>query len=476
MLKTYKQIVPIILSGGSGTRLWPLSRKKYPKQYLPLLSDNSMLQETIIRLRGLNNVTDPVIVCNADHRFLVAEQCKEVGITNPSIILEHVGRNSAPAITAAALYISTKYDDSSLLLVLAADHVITDIKSFHEAIKLAILEAQKEKLVTFGIVPTNANTGYGYIKLSKSEEKGVNHVEKFVEKPDLKTAITYLEEGNYLWNSGMFMFKANILLSEIKTYSSDIFRYVSDAFNKSTEDFDFLRLNENAFESSPSNSIDYALMEKSDKVVVVGLEAGWCDIGSWSALQDFGSKDQNNNVIKGDVISIDTNNSFVYSEHHLVATLGVKDLVIVDTPNAVLVSTKKRSHQVDEIVNQLRYKNREEQESHRKVYRPWGWYDVIESGEFFQVKRLNVKPGARLSLQMHQKRAEHWVVVTGEALVTKGNEEFILTQGQSIHIPIGEIHSLQNLTKNELEIIEVQSGTYLGEDDIKRFKDDYGRD
>ena len=481
-------IIPVILSGGSGTRLWPLSRKQYPKQYLSLAGDNTMLQETILRLSGLDNLADPIIVCNADHRFLVAEQCQQIDIASPTILLEPVGRNTAPAIAAAALQSLKKIDDA-VLLVLSADHVIQDVEAFHQAINIASQHAQGElplgkrgcpgvqagKLATFGIVPTDANTGYGYIKASKDDVNGAHKVEEFVEKPDLKTAQSYLEQGNYLWNSGMFMFKAATLIDELTTHSPEIVTSVNDAVNNAEQDLDFIRLDKQAFESSPSDSIDYALMEKSDNVVVVPLDAQWNDIGSWSALHDIGIKDTNGNVIQGDVFTEETTNTYIHANHHMVATIGVQDLVIVDTPNATLIATKDKAQEVKKIVERLQKKDREEQFCHRKVYRPWGWYDSIEVGFHFQVKRLHVNPGAKLSLQMHHKRAEHWVVVSGTATAINGEDVLTLTEGDSTYIPIGTTHGLENKTNEQLEIIEVQSGTYLGEDDIVRFEDIYGR-
>ena len=468
------QIVPVILSGGSGTRLWPLSRKQYPKQYLPLAGDNTMLQETILRLNGLENLTDPIIVCNADHRFLVAEQCQQIDIKNPTILLEPIGRNTAPAIAAAALQ-SIKDTNDAVLLVLSADHVIQDVEAFHQAINIASNQARSGKLATFGIVPTDANTGYGYIKSSKDNADGAYKVEEFVEKPDLQTAQSYLEQGNYLWNSGMFMFKIDTFISELTTHSPDIVKSVNNAINNAEQDLDFIRLDKQAFESSPSDSIDYALMEKSDNVVVVPLDAQWNDIGDWSALYDIGTKDNNGNVIQGDVFTEETTNTYINANHHMVATIGVQDLVIVDTSNATLISTKDKAQEVKKIVEQLQHQDREERYYHRKVYRPWGWYESIEVDVHFQVKRLHVNPGAKLSLQMHYKRAEHWVVVSGVATAINGEDVLTLTEGESTYIPVGTTHSLENKTNEQLEIIEVQSGTYLGEDDIVRFEDIYGR-
>jgi len=467
-------IIPIILSGGSGTRLWPLSRKQYPKQYLPLVGDNSIFQETILRLNGLENLADPVIICNVDHRFLVAEQCKQINITNPTILLEPVGRNTAPAIAAAALQ-SLKLLDDAVLLVLSADHVIQDIDAFHSAINIANKQAHNGKLVTLGILPTDANTSFGYIKSSNDDNDGAFRVKEFVEKPDLPTAQTYLEQGNYLWNSGMFMFKACTLIDELTTYSSDIVKAASASVDKATQDLDFIRLEKQAFESSPSDSIDYALMEKSNNVVVVPLKARWNDIGSWSALHDIGTKDNNGNVFNGDVIAQDTTNTYIKANHHMVATVGVDNLIIVDTPDATFIATQDKAEEVKSIVESLQANGREEVNKHRKVYRPWGWYDSIEIGLYFQVKRLHVNPGAKLSLQMHHKRAEHWVVVSGNATVTNGEDTLTLTKGDSTYIPIGTTHDIENKTNKSLEIIEVQSGTYLGEDDIVRFEDIYGR-
>ena len=468
------KIIPVILSGGSGTRLWPLSRKHYPKQYLPLTGDNTMLQKTILRLNGLGNLADPIIVCSFEHRFLVAEQCKQIDITSPLIVLEPVGRNTAPAILAAALQ-SIKESDDALLLVLAADHVIQNIGAFHSSINVATKQAKEGKIVTFGIVPTYASTEYGYIRSSKESVNGAHKVEQFVEKPDLKIAESYFEKDNYLWNSGMFMFKANVLIVEMIIHSPDIYSSVNNAIEKADQDLDFVRLNKQAFKLSPSDSIDYALMEKSDIIVVVSLDAQWSDIGTWAALYDISKKDDNGNVIEGDVFTEETSNTFIHASNHMVATIGVKDLVIVDTPNATLISTRDRVHTVNKIIDQLQESGREEQFFHRKVHRPWGWYDSIEIGVHFQVKKLHINPGCKLSLQMHHKRAEHWVVVSGSASVINGESQFTLTEGASTYIPIKTLHSLENKTNQKLEIIEVQSGMYLGEDDIVRFKDEYGR-
>jgi len=467
-------IFPVILSGGSGARLWPLSRKQYPKQYLPLASDNTMLQETILRLNGLDDLADPIIICNADHRFIVAEQCQQIGIKNPTVLLEPIARNTAPAIAAAAFQ-SLKNSDDSILLVLSADHVIQDVNAFHKAINIANQQAQIGKLAIFGILPTDANTGYGYIKSSKDNTNSVHKVEKFVEKPDLKTAEFYLEQGGYLFNSGMFMFQARTFIDELAKYAPNIVKSVNNAVNNATQDLDFIRLEKHAFESSPSDSIDYALMEKSQNVVVVPLDAEWSDIGAWSALYDIGSKDSQGNVIKGDVITQHTTNTYINANHHMVATIGVDNLIIIDTPDATFIATQDKANEVKSIVESLQISGRREGFEHRKVYRPWGWYDSIETGEHFRVKRLHVKPGGKLSLQMHYKRAEHWVVACGTATVTNGGQILSLDKGESTYIPLGVTHALENKTNEPLEIIEVQSGTYLGEDDIVRFEDVYGR-
>ena len=468
------KIVPVILSGGSGTRLWPLSRKQYPKQYLPLVSDNTMLQETILRLSGLDNLAEPIIICNEEHRFIVAEQCQQINITNPTILLEPIGRNTAPAIAAAAIQ-AQKISEDSMLLVLSADHVIKDVNEFHKAIDIAFKQAQKAKLVTFGIVPTEANTGYGYIKSAINETGGAYQVEEFVEKPDAKTAKSYLEKGNYLWNSGMFMFQANTLVDELSKHSPNIVISVIDAVRKSKQDLDFIRLDEKSFKSSPSDSIDCALMEKSNNVVVVPLDAQWSDVGSWSALYDIGEQDNNGNVIKGDVIAKDTRNTYINADHHMIVTLGIENLIVVDTPDATFIATQDKAHEVKAIVRSLQLDIRDEGDVHRKVYRPWGWYDSIEYGNSFQVKKLHINPGEKLSLQMHHKRAEHWIVVNGVATVINGDQELTLTQGQSTYIPIKTVHCLENQTDDPLEIVEVQSGKYLGEDDIVRFENSYNR-
>jgi len=468
------KITPVILCGGSGTRLWPLSRMQYPKQYLNLVGENSLFQETILRLNGLKNLSHPIIICNIEHRFLVAEQCKKINVKNPTILLEPIGKNTAPAIVASALQSIKSFDDS-VLLVLSADHLIKDIDKFHSAINIANKQAQDGKLVTFGIIPTDANTNFGYIKSSNDKNDGSFRVEEFVEKPDLATAKTYLKQGNYLWNSGMFMFKASVLIDELTKYSSSIVKAVGLSFKNATKDLGFIHLEKLAFDSSPSDSIDYALMEKSNNVYVVPLDAQWNDVGSWSAIHGMGKKDKNGNVIDGDVITLETSNTYVKSDQHMVVTIGVDNLVIVDTPDATLIASKEKVKEVKQVVGQLQQKERTEGKIHRKVYRPWGWYDSIDKGERFQVKRISVNPGASLSLQKHYYRAEHWIVVKGTAKVTKGDKIEFLSENQSTYIPIGTVHRLENTGKHPLELIEVQSGSYLGEDDIERFEDYYGR-
>ena len=469
-------IIPVILSGGYGTRIWPLSKQQYPKQFLSLFGKNSLFQEALIRLNGLKDIGKPIIICNSDHRFLAAEQLKQIGEDNPIILLEPVGRNTAPAITAAALKIINDFDlKETMMLVLSADHVIKDINEFHKTIYKATLHAKAGRLVTFGITPISANTGYGYINFSKRSRQESYKVNKFVEKPNKKTAELYLNQGNYLWNSGMFMFQPKVFLDEMTTHSEEILNTIKKSIENSSDDLDFIRLERNAFELSPSLSIDYAVMEKSDNVVVLKLDAGWSDVGSWDSLYEISDKDKNGNVLKGDVFAEETTNSYVDAGHHMVATVGINDLVIIDTPNATLIANRDKASEVQKIVKKLQKLEREEYRSNRKVYRPWGWYDSIESGLNFQVKRLHVNPGAKLSLQKHYKRAEHWVIVRGVASVINGEDKFILSEGESTFIPIGVVHSLENTTNKLLEIIEVQSGVYLGEDDIIRFEDVYGR-
>ena len=464
-------MIPVILSGGSGTRMWPYSRAMYPKQLLPLVSDNSMLQETMLRIKDLDGVQQPWLICNQEHRFLVAEQLRNIDVSPAGILLEPIGRNTAPAITLAAL--SVRPDD--IILVLPADHVIRDIQGFHNAIKLARQQADEDKLVTFGIIPSKAETGYGYIRADSELSDGVYQVAEFVEKPDRQNAEKYVKSGKYSWNSGMFMFKAGCFIEELKKFSPAIVEQCRKSLDDAKGDLDFVRVEQSAFEKCPSDSIDYAVMEKTDKAVVIPVDIGWNDVGSWSALWEVSEKDGDGNMLKGDVLTHDTQGCFIQNDKKLIATVGIKDLVLVETDDSILVADKNRVQEVKQIVNDLKKADRPETDLHRKVYRPWGYYDSIENGENYQVKRLAVYPGAKLSLQKHKHRAEHWVVVSGTARVVNGDREFDLQINESTYIPIGAIHQLSNLSDTLLEIIEVQSGEYLGEDDIERLEDVYGR-
>jgi len=470
-------ISPVIMCGGSGTRLWPLSRAQFPKQFLPLVNDTSMLQDTMARLPVQHK--DPVFICNEDHRFLVAEQVKQVNCSKATILLEPQGRNTAPAVALAAIN-ALESNSEALLLVLAADHVIKDTDKFHQAVNVATLSAQKGKLVTFGIVPTHPETGYGYIKKGTETTddgtgSGVFKVATFVEKPNTETAESYLISGDYLWNSGMFLFKASRYLEELEKFRPDILQACQQAMAKVEKDLDFTRPNSEAFMQCADESIDYAVMEKTDQAVVIPLDAGWSDVGSYSALWEVCEQDSKQNVIKGDVIVHDTSNSYIHSQNKLITTLGVDNLVVIDTPDAVLVADKDKVQNVKEIVNELKSQQRSESSLHREVYRPWGKYDSVDNGERFQVKRITVNPGAKLSVQMHHHRAEHWIIVSGTAKVTLDDETILLSENQSTYIPIGVVHALENPGKLPLEMIEVQSGSYLGEDDIVRFEDRYGR-
>jgi len=466
-------MIPVILSGGSGTRLWPLSRSQYPKQFLPLVTDNTMLQETLIRLDCLQGITAPIVVCNEDHRFMVAEQLREMGVTAQAILLEPVGRNTAPAVALAALAAESP---DELLLVLAADHVIKDMPAFHAAVTRAAEAAMADRLVTFGVVPTGPETGYGYIRRGESGGwDDIYTVDSFVEKPDLATARGYVSSADYYWNSGMFVFKASRYLQALERHHPEMLAACKHAYASSKRSPDFVRLDKEAFTACPADSIDYAVMEKTDRAVVVPLDAGWNDVGSWSALWEVTAKDDQGNSLKGDVLSVDTHNSYIQSENKLVAVVGLDDMVVVETDDAVMVSPKSRVQEVKQVVDLLRVAGRSESELHRKVYRPWGYYDSIDMGERHQAKRIVVNPGAKLSLQMHHHRAEHWIVVKGTASVTRGEEVMLLTENQSTYIPIGTTHSLENRGVIPLEMVEVQTGSYLGEDDIVRFEDLYGR-
>lgn len=475
-------LFPVIMAGGSGSRLWPLSRQLNPKQFLPLAeARHSMLQATILRLQGLP-VAQPRLICNEQHRFLAAEQLRQLGMEQASILLEPVGRNTAPAIALAALQALDEAEDP-LLLVLAADHLIRDVAAFHASVRTAVPLAEAGKLVTFGIVPTQAHTGYGYIEQGDALAAGGFAVHRFVEKPDLATAREYLASGRFFWNSGMFLFRASRYLQELERFRPHIPAACRAALAGGTQDMHFTRVDREAFAACPEDSIDYAVMEplcnaatgSAGEVAMVPLDAGWSDIGSWSALWEVGERDADGNVLKGDVLGEATRNTYVHADSRLVATVGVEDLVIVETKDAVLVAHKDRVQEVKQIVERLKREGRNEHLDHREVYRPWGVYDCIDDGQRYQVKHITVKPGAKLSLQMHHHRAEHWVVVSGTARVTNGEQSYLVTENQSTYIPIGQVHSLENPGIIPLELIEVQSGAYLGEDDIVRLEDRYGR-
>lgn len=466
-------ILPVIMAGGSGTRLWPLSRTLFPKQFLPLHGQVSMLQETVRRLAGLT-ISNPSIVCNEEHRFIVAEQLREQGVVPSNVILEPVGRNTAPAIALAALKARADGDDP-LLLILAADHVIENTHAFHQAVAHATELADHGKLVTFGVVPHKPETGYGYIKRGDAVNANAFQVSAFVEKPDEATAHKYLESGDYYWNSGMFMFRASRYLEELENHRPDILHACQTALRSAKEDLDFVRVGKSAFVACANESIDYAVMEKTRDAVVIPLDAGWSDVGSWCALWEIGEKDKDGNAFRGDVMLEESEGCLIYSTEKLVATVGLKDIVVVETKDAVLVAARDKVHEVKKIVQRLEEVGRSEFKHHRQVYRPWGHYDSIGNGGRYQVKCITVKPGAKLSVQMHHHRAEHWIVVSGTAKVTQGDDTFLVTENESTYIPIGMVHALENPGKVPLALIEVQSGSYLGEDDIVRFEDRYGR-
>jgi mannose-1-phosphate guanylyltransferase / mannose-6-phosphate isomerase len=478
-------LTPVILSGGAGTRLWPLSRELYPKQLLALTGERTMLQQTALRLEGLS-ATPPVIVCNDAHRFLVAEQLRQINIEPRAIVLEPFGRNTAPAIALAA-HAALKSADGDgdsdadpVLLVLPADHVIRDVPAFLKAVRVALPAAEQGKLVTFGIVPSMPETGYGYIQRAKAEQpddadNGPYLIARFVEKPSAEKAAQFVKSGDYYWNSGMFLFRARRYLQELERFAPEIARVCASAAAGAKSDLDFTRVDAKVFESCPADSIDYAVMEKTAEAVVVPLDAGWSDVGSWAALHAACESDGHGNVARGDVIAEDSDGCYLYSESRLVAVVGLQNHVVVETKDAVLVAPQDRVQDVKKLVFRLKEQGRYEHSLHREVFRPWGSYDSIENGPRFQVKRLKVKPGATLSLQMHHHRAEHWIVVSGTARITRGDEVFLLEENQSTFIPIGVRHRIENPGKIPVHIIEVQSGSYLGEDDIVRYEDRYGR-
>jgi mannose-1-phosphate guanylyltransferase/mannose-6-phosphate isomerase len=474
-------ITPVILSGGSGTRLWPMSRTMFPKQLLPLASADSLLVDTVRRTQAPELFGPAILVCNQEHRFIVAEQLRSAALERRAIVLEPIGRNTAPAAAIAAL-ILVKDDPEALMLIAPSDHIVADAAAFREAVQAGAAAARKGALVTFGITPTRAETGYGYIRfdqaVGKSTAKGAAcvPVAEFVEKPDLATAEGYLARGGYVWNSGMFLFRADRYLAELERLHPAIVAACRLALAGAESDLDFLRLGEQAFASCPSESIDYAVMEKTADAMVVPVAMGWNDVGSWSALWDIGEKNSDGNVLIGDVLVEDVRNSYVRSDDgKLIAVVGLDDIVLVVTDDAVLAASRERAQDVKRLVERLKLAKRPEADLHTTVYRPWGSYQGVDAGTRFQVKRLVVKPGAKLSAQMHHHRAEHWVVVNGTAKVLRGEDTVLLSENQSIYIPIGTVHRLENPGKVPLHLIEVQSGSYLGEDDIVRFQDDYGR-
>jgi mannose-1-phosphate guanylyltransferase/mannose-1-phosphate guanylyltransferase/mannose-6-phosphate isomerase len=477
-------IIPVILAGGSGTRLWPLSRDMFPKQLIPLTSELTMLQNTVHRLSGLDNLSSPIIICNEKNRFMTAEQLRAIDVAAETIILEPVGRNTAPAVAVAALK-GLSVDPESVLMVLPADHHIADGARFHEALRTGVALAAKDFLVTFGIVPAAPETGYGYIKkgapLGNRTGSGAggamaaHAIDQFVEKPDIKVAEGYVASGNYCWNSGMFMFKASAVLEELNRHAPEMVAACKKAMKAGREDLDFFRLDPEAFAECPSDSIDYAVMEKTDRGAMIPMDAGWNDLGSWEALWQVGGKDAHDNVIKGDVLVHDVKNSYLHSTGRLISAVGLENHIVVETPDAVLISPRNRVQDVKRLVNRLKADERTESETHRKMYRPWGASESVQSSERFEVKRLTVKPEARISLQKHFNRAEHWIVVKGTAMVVKDKETFLLKEDESIYIPAGVVHRLENPGKIDLELIEIRTGSYLGENDIERFDDDYGR-
>ncbi len=471
-------IIPVILSGGAGTRLWPLSRAMYPKQFLPLIGERSLLQQTVLRLQGLPDLAPPLVVCNEEHRFLVAEQLRAVGASDGEILLEPAGRNTAPAVALAALRVKARGDDDALLLVLPSDHVIADPEAFQRAVMAGVAAARAGSLVTFGVLPTRPEIGYGYIRVGELLDDGAGsarRVQAFVEKPDAERAAAYVASGEYLWNGGMFLFGADAYLAELERHAPAIADACRAASETARVDMDFVRVQREPFLAAPSDSIDYAVMERTDHAAVVSLDAGWSDVGSWDALLDVQPADACGNVISGDVMIEDVSGSLIRSEGRLVAALGVTNHIIVETADAVLVADRARAQDVKRLVERLKAERRDERLVHRQVFRPWGSYEGLVQTERFQVKRIIVNPGASLSLQMHHHRAEHWIVVRGTASVTCGDEVRLLTEDQSTYIPLGTAHRLQNPGRIDLEIIEVQSGSYLGEDDIVRFEDHYGR-
>lgn len=467
-------IVPVILAGGSGTRLWPLSRELYPKQLINIYNQHTMLQNTVLRLKEIKESGAPLVVCNDVHRFMTAEQLHRIQVVPEAIILEPAAKNTAPAIALSAIKLMMQ-DQDPVMLVLPADHLIKNLSAFYKGVSEGKKLADSGYLITFGIVPDAPETGYGYIQKGPAMGDNACHIQRFVEKPDHRTAQTYLVSGEYCWNSGMFMFKASAILKELEIHAPDMVAACRSAVAKGQQDLDFFRVDKDLFEQVPADSIDYAVMEKTDRGVMIFLDAGWNDLGSFDALWQTAAKDQNANVIRGDVLTHDVTDSYIHSQNRLVTAVGMDAFVVVETKDAILVAPRNRIQDVKQIVSQLKAGNRRESSTHAKVYRPWGDYETIDQSQRYQVKRITVKPGAKLSLQKHFHRAEHWTVVSGTALVTRGEEKVLLKEDQSTYIPLGTVHRLENPGKIPLELIEVQSGSYLEEDDIVRLDDVYGR-
>ncbi len=467
-------IHPVLLCGGAGTRLWPLSRRALPKQFLPLVSDKSLLQSTLLRLRGLTQLSAPIVVCSNDHRFLVADQLQEIGITPASLILEPMARNTAPAVAMAA-FAALQRDSKAQLLVLPADHTIGNVAAFHAAIMAAKPIADEGYMTAFGIVPAGAETGYGYIEQGEKLGEGGNKVARFVEKPDATRAQQFLDQGGFLWNSGMYLFDAQLYLAELHLHQPEVHEAARLAFERAEVDLDFLRADEESFAKSPSISLDYGVMERTSRAAVVPADIEWNDIGSYAALWEIGDKDETGNVGRGHVAFFDASNNYVRSDKQLVAMLGVEDMIVVSTPDALLVTKKEHAQDIKKIVDQLRADGLSQHDTHTKVYRPWGSYEGVERGERFQVKQLIVKPGGASSMQIHHHRSEHWVVVKGTAEVTLGDEKRLLSEDESIYIPLGVPHRIYNPGRIPMHFIEVQAGSYLEEDDIVRLDDNYGR-
>lgn len=468
-------ITPVILCGGSGTRLWPLSRTSFPKQLLPLIDGKSLLQHTLLRIRDIPGVSDPIIVCNQDYRFLIAEQAREMGVKNPQIILEPEGKNTAPAVTIAALDLHSNANEK-LMLVLPADHVITDHAKFIATVMQAAEIAKLNMMVTFGVIPTKPETGYGYIHKGEKIAADAYRVKQFVEKPKLASAENYIRSGEYYWNSGMFLFDVKTYLDEVAQHAPDILTTCKQCVDEMIVDLDFHRIKPELFSACRSESIDYAVMEKSNNIAVVSLQSDWSDLGSWTAMFDIRKPDEAGNVIEGDVVTYDVTNTYMHSENRLLAAVGVSDLAIIETADAVLVAHKNCAQDVKQLVGLLKSNKRVEVDKHKREYRPWGYYESLNQSTNYQVKQLVVKPGGKLSLQKHQFRSEHWVVIQGVATVTRGEDQFELSENQSTFIPAGVKHRLENNTATMLMLIEVQTGTYFGEDDIVRFEDIYHRE